>query len=164
MSHVPRLLCVAVLLVSVCSCTEPYDPVPPTVNPVNPTNKAYPSEPGPIDDDAPEEMTLLDSGLQYRILRKSDGRKPTAADSVFAHYAGWLEDGTQFDSSYDRGSPSQFSLSGVISGWTQGLQLIGEGGMIELKIPSNLAYGPAGRPGIPPNATLLFRVELFEVR
>ncbi|MEO1524321.1 MAG: FKBP-type peptidyl-prolyl cis-trans isomerase [Planctomycetota bacterium] len=162
----PRLstfLLVAMLL-SVCSCTQPYDPVPPTLDSVNQSNKSYPSEPGPIDEDAPQEMTLLDSGLQYRILRKSDGKKPTAADSVLAHYAGWLEDGTQFDSSYDRGAPSQFPLSGVIAGWTEGLQLIGEGGMIELKIPSDLAYGPSGRPGIPPNATLIFKVELFEVR
>jgi len=102
--------------------------------------------------------------LKYRILRQSDGRKPVASDTVLAHYAGWLDDGTEFDSSYSRGKPTDFPLSGVIPGWTEGLQLIGKGGMIELEIPSDLGYGPRGMPGaIPPDATLHFKVELIDI-
>ena len=125
-----------------------------------------PVEPGPVDDDAPEEFTATESGLKYRIRRKSDGTKPAATDMVVAHYRGWMEDGTTFDSSYQRGEPTPFGLDGVIPGWTEGLQLIGEGGMIELEIPGDLAYGaaPPPRSGIPPNATLHFLVELIEVR
>jgi FKBP-type peptidyl-prolyl cis-trans isomerase len=118
---------------------------------------------GPIDPDAPEEFTETDSGLRYRILRKSEGRKPIATSEVVAHYKGWLDNGKQFDSSYDRGQPTPFPLDGVIAGWTEGLQLIGEGAMIELEIPGKLGY-PRGRPGIPPNATLHFIVELKKVR
>ncbi len=120
---------------------------------------------GKIDDDAPEEMTPTVTGLYYRILRKSDGKKPTAFDRVVAHYKGWLDDGTQFDSSYDRNSPSEFALNQVVKGWTEGLQLVGEGGMIELEIPYDLGYGVPGRPpSIPPKATLHFLVELKEVK
>lgn len=123
------------------------------------------AEPGAVDADAPEEFTATDSGLKYRIRRKSDGKKPTAADSVVAHYRGWLDDGKEFDSSYKRGEPTPFPLSGVIPGWTEGLQLIGEGGMIELEIPSNLGYGDRGfPPDIPPGATLHFIVELVKVQ
>ena len=122
------------------------------------------AQPGQVDADAPEEFTTTASGLKYRIRRKSDGKKPTAANSVVAHYKGWLDDGKQFDSSYDRGEPASFPLSQVVPGWTEGLQLIGEGGMIELEIPSDLGYGPAGRePKIPGGATLHFIVELVRV-
>jgi FKBP-type peptidyl-prolyl cis-trans isomerase FkpA len=124
---------------------------------------ALPNGAGIIDPDAPEEFTETDSGLKYRILRKSDGRKPNVDDGVLAHYKGWLDSGKQFDSSYDRGEPSGFPLRGVIKGWTEGLQLIGEGAMIELDIPGDLAY-PQGRPGIPPGARLHFIVELKKVR
>jgi FKBP-type peptidyl-prolyl cis-trans isomerase FkpA len=119
---------------------------------------------GTIDEDAPKELTATDSGLRYRILRKADGVVPDATSSVVAHYVGWLDDGSEFDSSYSRGEPTEFPLNGVIRGWTEGLQLIGAGGMIELEIPGDLAYGPDGRPGIPPNATLHFLVELKKVR
>ena len=79
-------------------------------------------------------------------------------------YTGWLDDGTIFDSSYGRGESTTFRVSGVIEGWTEGLQLIGEGGMIELEIPSELGYGETGAgPSIPPNATLHFKVELHRV-
>ena len=88
---------------------------------------------------------------------------PTAADQVTVDYAGWLDDGTEFDSSYKRNSSATFGLSQVVAGWTEGLQLVGEGGMIELEIPSELGYGPSGRPGIPPNATLHFKVELIKI-
>ena len=120
--------------------------------------------PGPVDADAPTEFTQTDSGLKYRILRKSDGDKPTAADTVTVHYVGFLDDMSEFDSSYRRGKPTTFALSQVVAGWTEGLQHVSEGGMIELEIPPELGYGPQGMPGsIPPNATLHFKVELIEI-
>ncbi len=120
--------------------------------------------PGLIDADAPEEFSSTDSGLKYRILRKSSGDKPTASDRVTVDYSGWLDDGTVFDSSYERRGPASFVLSNVVPGWTEGLQLVGEGGMIELEIPSELGYGARGQPPvIPPNATLHFKVELHEI-
>ena len=122
-------------------------------------------QPGPDDKDAPQEFTQTKSGLQYRILRKSAGRKPTAKDTVAVHYKGWLDNGKEFDSSYKRGELTTFPLNGVIPGWTEGLQLVGEGGKIELLIPSHLGYGKAGHPGaIPPDATLHFIVELKKVK
>jgi FKBP-type peptidyl-prolyl cis-trans isomerase FkpA len=123
------------------------------------------SEPGPDDPDAPTDFTETATGLKYRILRKGDGRKPTAADSVKCHYRGTLDDGSEFDSSYSRGEPASFALSDVIAGWTQGLQLVGEGGKIDLEIPYQLGYGEAGKPPtIPPQATLHFIVELISVK
>ncbi len=103
------------------------------------------------------------SGLQYRILREGTGPKPTARDSVLAHYKGQLINGKEFDSSYRRGSPIPFPLSDVIAGWTEGLQFVGEEGMIELIIPSELGYGKGGMQGIPGGATLQFIVELQKV-
>ena len=124
-----------------------------------------PPEPGPTDKDAPKVFTETKSGLKYRILRKSDGAKPKATNTVKVHYKGTLDDGTQFDSSYDRGQPISFPLNRVISGWTEGMQLVGSGGMIELEIPYDLAYGAEGKPPvIPPKATLHFIVELLEVK
>lgn len=114
-----------------------------------------------------KDFQQTESGLKYQIVREGDpNKKPTAANTVLAHYKGWLDDGTIFDSSYDRGEPASFPLSGVIPGWTEGLQLIGEGGEIELEIPGKLGYGPAGMPpaGIGPNATLHFKVELLEIQ
>jgi FKBP-type peptidyl-prolyl cis-trans isomerase len=101
------------------------------------------------------------SGLQYQILRDCDGATPTAASQVTVHYRGTLADGTQFDSSYDRGQPATFGLTQVISGWTEGLQLMSVGERFRFVIPGDLAYGAEGRPGIPPNATLTFEVELL---
>lgn len=121
--------------------------------------------PGLIDPDAPEEFTETESGLKYRILRQSDGAKAAAYNKVKVDYSGWLDNNTIFDSSYERREPTSFVLSEVIPGWTEGLQLVGEGGMIELEIPGDLAYGPQGRPGtIPPNATLHFKIELLEIQ
>ena len=121
-------------------------------------------EPIAMDAETPTEFTQTESGLKYKILRESEGQKPTAADQVTVDYAGWLDDGSEFDSSYTRGQPATFPLSGVIPGWTEGLQLIGEGGMIELEIPSELGYGQQGSPGaIPPNATLHFKVEVIKI-
>ena len=122
------------------------------------------SEPGPADKDAPKDFTTTESGLKYRILRKSNGVKPKGANTVVANYKGWLDGGKEFDSSYERGEPATFPLGRVITGWKEGLQLVGKGGMIELDIPSDLAYGPAGRPGIPPNARLHFIVELIDIK
>jgi len=120
--------------------------------------------PSVIDPDAPTEFTTTESGLKYRILRKSDGRKPTASDRVKVDYSGWLDDGTIFDSSYERREPITFGLSNVIPGWTEGIQFVGEGGMIELEIPSELGYGRRGQPPtIPPDSTLHFKVELHSI-
>jgi FKBP-type peptidyl-prolyl cis-trans isomerase FkpA len=128
-----------------------------------------PNGAGEIDADAPHEFTKTDSGLKYRILRKSDGRKPVADDEVLADYKGWFDNGKQFDSSYERGEPLPFQVKtgpgGVIAGWVEGVQLIGVGGMVELEVPPELGYGPQGHPaGIPPNARLHFLVELKEIK
>lgn len=112
----------------------------------------------------PGEFTTTASGLKYKIVRPGSAKKPTAADTVECHYKGWLDNGDEFDSSYSSGEPAQFPLGGVIPGWTEGLQLIGEGGEIELEIPGKLGYGPSGSPPkIGPNATLHFKVELLKV-
>ncbi len=122
------------------------------------------SGPPPADPDAPKEFTTTDSGLKYRILRKSDKKKPGPRTSVRVHYHGTLDDGSVFDSSYSRGKPAIFALNEVVPGWSEGLQLVGEGGMIELVIPPELGYGQEGRPPtIPGNATLHFTVELIRV-
>ena len=128
-------------------------------------NSPAAAEPGPDDADAPKEFTKTESGLKYKVLRKGAGKMPTAANSVTCHYKGWLDNGKVFDESYARGEPLTFPLKGVIAGWTEGLQLVGEGGKIELEIPSNLGYGKQGAGGvIPPNATLHFTVELLKVK
>lgn len=108
-----------------------------------------------------------ESGLLYRIDREGDAAvKPSGKDMVKVNYEGKLRDGFVFDSSYERGEPIEFSLTGVIPGWTEGLQLVGQGGQITLWIPSNLAYGEGGAGGgmIGPNEALEFKVELLEVK
>jgi FKBP-type peptidyl-prolyl cis-trans isomerase len=104
------------------------------------------------------------TGLYYEITEPGTGAKPTAENVVKVHYTGRLLDGTVFDSSVQRGEPVEFPLGGVIPGWTEGLQLIAAGGKIKLYIPSKLGYGPQGQGPIPPNATLLFDVELLEIK
>jgi FKBP-type peptidyl-prolyl cis-trans isomerase FkpA len=125
-----------------------------------------PAGAGAIDADAPKTFTTTDSGLQYRVLRKGTGANPKATSRVKVNYHGWLDGGKVFDSSYERREPIEFGLNQVIKGWTEGMQLVGEGGMIELVIPSDLGYGDRGTPGgpIPPRATLHFLVELIAVR
>ena len=126
---------------------------------------SLPAGAGKIEADAPKAFTATPSGLQYRVLRKGTGAAPKATSNVKVNYHGWLDTGTVFDSSYKRGEAIEFPLNGVIKGWTEGMQLVGQGGMIELLIPSNLGYGARGTPGgpIPPNAQLHFLVELLEV-
>ena len=112
-------------------------------------------------------VVTLESGLQYMILESApDGSaSPTASDSVLAHYHGTLIDGTVFDSSVDRGEPAEFGLSQVISGWTEGLQLMSVGDKWRLFIPAAMAYGEASpTPAIPPNSALIFDVEILEIR
>ncbi|MDM4017503.1 FKBP-type peptidyl-prolyl cis-trans isomerase [Roseiconus lacunae] len=119
---------------------------------------------GPIDPGDLPGFTATDSGLRYRVLRQSSGKKPSADDTVTVNYRGWLNSGRVFDSSYERGKPTTFPLGSVVAGWTEGLQLVGEGGMIELWIPSKLGYGERGSPGsIPPHSHLHFIVELIDV-
>lgn len=104
------------------------------------------------------------SGLKYEILEEGTGERPSATDEVVVHYTGTLTDGTKFDSSRDRGEPAQFPLNRVIRGWTEGLQLMREGGRYKFYIPSDLGYGAQGAPGaIPPNADLIFDVELIKI-
>jgi FKBP-type peptidyl-prolyl cis-trans isomerase len=110
-----------------------------------------------------EGVVTLPSGLQYKILKEGDGPKPAASDTVVCNYRGTLVDGTEFDSSYKRGEPATFGVSQVIHGWTEALQLMPVGSKWQLFIPSDLAYGPRGRPGIEPNAMLIFEVELLSI-
>ena len=109
-------------------------------------------------------VKVTDSGLQYEVFEAGKGKSPKASDTVKVHYSGELIDGTQFDSSYARNEPVSFPLDGVIPGWTEGLQLMKEGGKSRLVIPADLAYGPGGMGNaIGPNETLVFEVELLEV-
>lgn len=110
-----------------------------------------------------EGVVTLESGLQYQILTAAEGPKPVAADTVTTHYHGTLIDGTVFDSSYERGEPASFPLNGVISGWTEGLQLMSVGAKYRLFVPPELAYGSQDRGPIPANSTLIFDVELLAI-
>lgn len=112
-----------------------------------------------------EGVKTLASGLQYKVIKAGAGKKPTINDSVTTHYQGTLVDGTEFDSSYKRGQPVTFPVSGVIAGWTEALQLMEEGAKWQLFIPPNLAYGERGTGGvIGPNATLIFEIELISIQ
>jgi len=105
------------------------------------------------------------SGLQYKIIKEGTGKQPTAESKVKVHYHGTLLDGKVFDSSVERGEPIDFTLNQVIPGWSEGLQLMKEGAKYILYIPDSLAYGPRGAPPqIGPNSTIIFEVELLEVK
>jgi FKBP-type peptidyl-prolyl cis-trans isomerase len=111
------------------------------------------------------KVVTTQSGLKYEVLEAGTGESPSADDSVLAYYTGWTTDGKVFDSAHERGEPSTFGLRQVIPGWTEGLQLMKTGGKFLFEIPGKLAYGAQGRPPkIPGNATLVFLVELVEVK
>ena len=112
-----------------------------------------------------EGVVTLPSGLQYKILKAGDGKKPTAEDTVVCQYRGTLIDGKEFDSSYKRNQPATFPVNRVIKGWTEALQLMPVGSKWQLFIPSDLAYGERGAGSdIPPNSTLIFEVELVSIQ
>jgi len=117
------------------------------------TNKAKPG------------VKVTASGLQYKVVKEGAGPSPKATDTVAVHYKGTLVDGTEFDSSYKRGEPTEFPVNRVIPGWTEGLQLMKKGSKYEFYIPAKLAYGNSPPPGskIGPGATLIFEVELLDV-
>ena len=154
--------CILTLCFVIVGCAEPSSVSIPATKDAMPAGdeSASPSS-SEADSDG---FTTTASGLKYRITREGTGRKPVASDEVEVHYRGTLDDGTVFDSSYDRGEPISFSLGGVIKGWTEGMQLVGEGGEIELQIPPELGYGPDGMGPIPPNAQLHFTVELLSIK
>ena len=111
------------------------------------------------------EWKTTASGLKYQVLKQGTGTvSPKATDTVKVHYHGTFLDGKVFDSSVQRGEPATFPLNQVIAGWTEGLQLMKVGDKFKFEIPPDLAYGPGGRPGIPPNSTLLFEVELLGIQ
>ena len=155
------------LLLALCAmlpaCSQQYDEHGKTPNEIAAENR----EDGKVflaaNSERPDVIET-GSGLQYQVLRAGDGPKPTARNTVKVHYLGTLIDGTKFDSSYDRGEPAVFPLNRVISGWTEGLQLMSVGSKYRLFLPSNLAYGSKGAGDlIGPNATLIFEVELLGI-
>ena len=110
-----------------------------------------------------EGVRVTASGLQYQVIKSGSGPKPKKTDRVRVHYHGTLIDGKVFDSSVNRGTPSEFPVNGVIKGWIEALQLMETGAKWKLFIPPELAYGEPGRPSIPPNSALIFEVELLEI-
>lgn len=114
---------------------------------------------------APEKTKTTASGLKYEVIKAGEGKHPKAHQTVKVHYAGWLTDGTLFDASYSRGEAAEFPLNGVIRGWTEGIQLMKPGSAFKFTIPGKLAYGSQGSPPkIGPDATLVFHVELLEIK
>lgn len=111
-----------------------------------------------------EGVVTLPSGLQYRILKAGDGRKPTADDTVVCHYRAAFVDGTEFYNSYQRNQPMTLAVKGVIKGWTEALQLMPVGSKWELVVPPQLAYGELGSGPVRPNATLIYEVELISIQ
>lgn len=118
-----------------------------------------------LKENASRDLTrVTKTGLQYKVITEGNGQTPSAHSRVRVHYEGRLTDGTVFDSSYKRGTPTEFGLGQVIAGWTEGLQLMREGSTYEFTIPPQLGYGEVGVPGhIPGNSVLIFKVELIKV-
>jgi FKBP-type peptidyl-prolyl cis-trans isomerase FklB len=108
-------------------------------------------------------VKTLPSGLQYKVIAEGKGKSPKDTDTVTVNYRGTFIDGIEFDSSYKRGEPATFAVNGVIKGWTEALTLMKEGAKWQLFIPANLAYAERGAPGVPPNSTLIFEVELIKI-
>ncbi len=113
---------------------------------------------------AKEGVVTLPSGLEYKIVTPGTGPKPAATDTVVCNYKGTFLNGNEFDNSYKRGKPETFGVNQVIKGWTEALELMPVGSHWQLFVPSDLAYGPGGRPGIPPNSALIFDVELLSIQ
>jgi FKBP-type peptidyl-prolyl cis-trans isomerase FklB len=111
-----------------------------------------------------EGVKTLPSGLQYKVIREGKGKTPKATDTTVVQYKGMLVNGTEFDSSYKRGEPATFPVTGVIRGWTEALQLMKEGSTWQIVVPPELAYGDQGAGPIGPNATLIFEVELVSIK
>jgi peptidylprolyl isomerase len=125
--------------------------------------------PGSVDTGPPPvagEPTFSETGLGIIDIETGTGATPEAGQTLAVHYTGWLSDGTKFDSSLDRGTPFEFALGlgQVIPGWDEGLATMNVGGIRRLILPPELAYGEAGRPGIPPNAELTFDIQLLEIK
>jgi len=116
-----------------------------------------------VENRAKSGVITTSSGLQYEVLSQGSGARPDLNDTVRVHYEGTFISGDVFDSSYARGEPIEFPLNGVIPGWSEGVQLMNEGSVYRFVIPSNLAYGQGGAGAIPPNSTLIFKVELISV-
>jgi len=117
-----------------------------------------------VENEKRDEINVTESGLQYEVIEMGDGPLPSEGSTIKAHYKGSLIDGRTFDSSYDRGEPSEFPVMGVIPGWTEALQLMPVGSKWKLHIPQDLAYGLQGAGNmIPPGATLIFDIELLEI-
>ncbi|MBI2423371.1 MAG: FKBP-type peptidyl-prolyl cis-trans isomerase [Candidatus Hydrogenedentes bacterium] len=117
-----------------------------------------------LDENAKKDgVKITESGLQYKVVQEGTGASPKPTDEVTVHYTGTLLNGEKFDSSVDRGEPATFRLDQVIPGWTEGLQLMKEGGKCQFYVPAELAYGERGRPSIPANSVLIFDVELIKV-
>ena len=154
-----RLLVFSLSLVLVSCSSTPETSTEKAPSGTTPTDaKAYiekaAKEPG---------ATVTATGMVYKELKPGTGPSPKTTDTVKVHYRGALIDGTEFDSSYKRGEPSQFRLDEVIRCWTDGLQMMKTGGKSKLVCPADIAYGPNGRPGIPGGATLVFEVELLGI-
>lgn len=111
-----------------------------------------------------DDVVVLPSGLQYRVIKEGTGATPTTSSKVETHYRGTFIDGREFDSSYKRGKPTTFGVTQVIRGWTEALLLMKEGSKWEIFVPYDLAYGPKGRTGIPPFSTLIFEMELVSIQ
>jgi len=119
------------------------------------------------EEEGKSKITKTESGLMYVDFKVGEGEMPKSTDKVEVHYTGWLVDKSKdepFDSSVKRGTPAVFGVTQVIKGWTEGLQTMKVGGTRRMIIPADLAYGKAGRPGIPPDSTLIFDVELISIK
>lgn len=159
-----KIIAVPMVSLLVMSCSD-QESEPEMAQETNTMEQAVTSESSFLEENKNKEgVTVTESGLQYKVLLEGSGSRPLATDMVTVHYEGTLIDGTVFDSSYERGQPAEFPLNRVISGWTEGVQLMNEGAKYKFFIPSALAYGPRGAGGlIGPDEDLIFTVELIRV-